>query len=53
MHDLEIIEVVLVNCNIFKNDYQHEWLSAIVFYTLVPNESSGLLLDISPKMLLF
>ena len=43
---LEITEVVLVHCNIVKNDYQH---NSRVLHTLVPNKPFGQLLDISPK----
>ena len=39
---LEITEVVFVHCNIFKNDYQHDWR---VLYTFVPNKSFVWLLD--------
>ena len=35
---LEIIEVVLVPCNIVNNDYQQD---SRVLYTFVPNKSSG------------
>ena len=41
----EIIEVVLVHCNIVNN-YQHD---SRVLYTLVLNKSFGQLLNISPK----
>ena len=50
VHHLEIIEVVLVHCNIFDNDYQQDLR---VLYTFVPNESFGRLLDISPKKFIF
>ena len=43
---LEIIEVVLVHCNIVNNDYQQD---SRVLYTFVPNKSFGQLLDILPK----
>ena len=43
---LEIIEVVLLHCNIVNNDYQQD---SRVLYTFVPNKSVGQLLDISPK----
>ena len=35
---LETIEVVLVLCNIFNNDYQQD---SRVLYTFVPNKSFG------------
>ena len=46
MPGLEIIEVVLIHCNIVNNDFQQD---ARVLYTFVPNKSFGQLLDISPK----
>ena len=42
---LEITEVVLVDCNMVNNDYQHD---SRVLYTFVPNKSFSSLLDISP-----
>ena len=46
MPRLEIIEVVLIQCNIVNNDFQQD---TRVLYTFVPNKSFGQLLDISPK----
>ena len=43
---LEIAKVVLVHCDIIKNDYQQD---SRVLYTLVPNRSFVQLLDISTK----
>ena len=40
---LEIIEVVLVHCNIFNNDYQQD---SRVLYTFVCNKPFGSLLEI-------
>ena len=40
---LEITEVVLIHCNIANNNYQQD---SKVFYTFVPYESCGQLLDI-------
>ena len=40
----KIIEVVLMHCNIIKNDYQQD---SRVLYTFVPNKSFGLLLNTS------
>ena len=37
IHHLEITEVLLVQCKIAKNDYQH---NSSVFYTFVPDNSS-------------
>ena len=41
---LEIVEVVLVHCDIVNNDYQQD---SRVLYTFVPNKSFGSLLEIS------
>ena len=42
---LEIVEVVLVHCNLVKNDYQH---TSKVLFTFVPNKNFGQLINISP-----
>ena len=47
---LEITEVVLVQCNMVNNDYQHD---SRVLYTFVPNKYFGRLLDISPSNHIF
>ena len=47
---LEITEVVLVQCNIVKNDNQQD---SRVLYTFVPNKTFGSLLEISPKNHIF
>ena len=47
---LEITEVILVTCNIIKNDYQQY---SRVLYRFVPNKSFGQLLDISPRYYIF
>ena len=47
---LEIMEVVLVHCNIVNNDYQQD---SKVLYTFIPNKSFGQSLDISPKNFIF
>ena len=44
--NLEIIEVVLVHCNIVNNDYQED---SRVLYTFVLNKLFGSLLEISPR----
>ena len=44
--NLEITEVVLVHCNIVKNNYQQDSRG---LYTFVPNKLFGQLLDISLK----
>ena len=47
---LEIIEVVLIHCNIVSNDYHQ---NSRVLYTFVLNKSFGQLLDILLKNLIF
>ena len=43
---LELTEVILVNCNIFNNQYQQD---SKVLRTVVTNKSFGQLLNISPS----
>ena len=50
MPHLEIIEVVLVHCNIVNNDYQHD---SRVLYTFVPNKPFGNLSEIFPTNHIF
>ena len=45
---LESIEVVLVHCNLAKNDYQHR---SKVLFTFFPNKQFGQLINISPHSL--
>ena len=45
---LESAEVVLVHCNLIKNDYQH--ISKVLF-SFVPNKEFGQLVNISPHSL--
>ena len=45
---LESVEVVLVYCNLVKNDYQH---TSKVLFTFVPNKQVGQLINISPHFL--
>ena len=42
---LETVEVVLVHCNLVKNDYQH---TSKVLFTFVPNKEFGKIINISP-----
>ena len=42
---LEIVEIVLVHCNLVNNDYQQ---NSRILYTFVPNKTFGSLLEISP-----
>ena len=44
----ESVEVVLVHCNLIKNDYQH---SSKVLFSFVPNKQFGQLINISPHSL--
>ena len=39
--NLEVVEVVLVHCNLVNNDYQQE---SRILYTFVPNKTFGTLL---------
>ena len=43
--NLESVEVVLVHCNLVKNDYQH---TSKVLFTFVPNKEFGQLINILP-----
>ena len=45
---LESVEVVLVHCNLAKNDYQH--LSKVLF-SFIPNKQFGQLINVSPNIL--
>ena len=42
------VEVVLVHCNLVKNNYQH---TSKVLFTFVPNKQFGQLINISPHSL--
>ena len=42
---LEVIELVLVHCNLVNNDYQQD---SRILYTFVPNKAFGSSLEISP-----
>ena len=44
---LEFVEVVLVHCNLVKNDYQN---ASKVLFSFVPNKQFGKLLNISPHV---
>ena len=45
---LKSVKVVLVHCNLVKNDYQQ---TSKVLFTLVPNKQFGQLINISPHSL--
>ena len=47
---LEIVELVLVHCNLVNNDYQQD---SRILYTFVPNKTFGSLLEISPTIRFF
>ena len=47
---LEILETVLVHCNVINNDYQQY---SRVLYTSVPNKPFGSLLEISSTSHIF
>ena len=44
---LEVVELVLVHCNLVNNDYQQD---SRILFTFVPNKSFGSLLEISPTV---
>ena len=48
--DLEVVELVLVHCNLVNNDYQQH---SKILYTFVPNKTCGSLLEISPTSNIF
>ena len=45
---LESVEIVLVHCNLVKNDYQH---ASKVLFSFVPNKQFGQLINISSHSL--
>ena len=45
---LHSVEVILVHCNLVKNDYQHTSKALFIF---VPNKQFGQLINISPHSL--
>ena len=47
---LEVVELVLVHCNLVNNDYQQD---SRILYTFVPNKTFGNLLEISPTNQVF
>ena len=47
---LEIVELVLVHCNLVNNDYQQD---SRILYTFVPSKTFGSLLEISPTNQIF
>ena len=47
---LEVVEVVLIHCNIVDNNYQQ---NSRILYTYIPNKQFGSLLEMSPPNHLF
>ena len=47
---LEVVELVLVHCNLVNNDYQQD---SRILHTFVPNKTFGSLLEISPTNQVF
>ena len=47
---LEVVELVLVHCNLVNNDYQQD---SRILYAFVPNKTFGSLLEISPTKHVF
>ena len=47
---LEVVELVLIHCNIVNNSYQR---NSRILYTFVPNKPFGSLLEISPSNHIF
>ena len=47
---LEVVELVLLHCNLVNNDYQQD---SRILYTFVPNKPFGNLLEISPTSHIF
>ena len=47
---LEIVELVLIHCNVVNNNYQQ---NSRILYTFVPNKPFGSLLEISPPNHIF
>ena len=50
VHHLEIVELVLVHCNLVNNVYQQD---SRILFTFVPNKAFGSLLEISPTNRVF
>ena len=48
--NLEVVELVLVHCNLVNNDYQQD---SRILYTFVPNKTFGSLFEISPTNQVF
>ena len=49
-HHLEIVELVLIHCNLVNNNYQQ---NSRILYRFVPNKPLGSLLEIQPTNHIF
>ena len=49
---LEVVEVILVQCNLVDNQYQ-QIIHFYSLYTLIPNKSYAYLLNVEPSKLVF
>ena len=47
---LEVVEIILVQCNLVDNQYQQK---SEVLYTFIPNKSYAYLLNVEPSKLVF
>ena len=47
---LEVVELVLIQCNLVNNNYQQ---NSRILHTFVPNKPFGSLLEISPRNHIF
>ena len=47
---LEVVDLVLVHCNLVNNDYQQD---SRILYAFLPNKTFGSLLEISPTSHVF
>ena len=47
---LEIVELILIHCNLINNNYQQ---NSRILYTFTPDKPFGSLLQISPQIIFF
>ena len=50
IQSLKVVQVVLVQCNLVKNEYQQK---LELLYTFTPNKSYAYLLNVKPSNLVF
>ena len=50
IQSLKVVQVVLVQCNLVKNEYQQK---PKLLYTFTPNKSYAYLLNVKPSNLVF